>query len=397
MYNKLAGKIFLMEKTMKKKLISIILCTTMALALCACGDKTDGSGTGSTVTSSGTKVETDYGMVTLCDYIGLAADETHYEISDDEVDEQVNDLLYDYVEYTDKETAEDGDYVEAYVTGTADGDLILDYSEETGDAYEILLGYYEFGEEFDEKLLGVSAGDELSFSVTYDEDYGDDDYAGKTVSFEVTVVAVYEETLPELTEDFVVNTLGYESEEAMRSELREQLEEYYNSDSAYYAKEDLIGLVVENSEFDDYSEEAYAAAKEDVEASYEEYMDWIGASTVEEVYEVFGISSEDVEAEALQQVYRTIAVYAIAQEQGLDITDDEYQSGLEKYAQSYTDYYGEEYTTDDLVSEVGEETLRYWVLEDKVLDYLYDNAVITQVEGSLDLSDEDVEAETDEE
>jgi hypothetical protein len=32
-----------------------------------------------------------------------------------------------------------------------------------------------------------------------------------------------------------------------------------------------------------------------------------------------------------------------------------------------------------------------------VLDYLYDNAVITQVEGSLDLSDEDVEAETDEE
>jgi trigger factor len=382
-----------MEKTMKTKLISIILCTTTALALCACGDKKDESGTENAVTSSGTKVETDYGTVTLCDYIGLAADETHYEISDDDVEEEVNNLMYDYVEYNDKETAEEGDYVEVYMTGTADGGLVVDYSEDAGEAYDILLGYYEFGEEFDDKLLGVSAGDELSFSITYDEDYGDDEYAGKTIQYEVTVVAVLEETVPELTEDFIVNTLGYESEEAMRSELREQLEEYYNSDSAYYAKEDLIGLVVKNSEFGDYSEEAYAAAKEDVEASYEEYMDWIGASTVEEVYEAFGMSDEDVETEALEQVYRTIAVYAIAQEQGFDVTDEEYQSGLEEYAQSYTDYYGEEYTTDDLVSAIGEEKLRYWVLEDKVLDYLYDNAVITQVEGSLDIEDEDIEEE----
>jgi FKBP-type peptidyl-prolyl cis-trans isomerase (trigger factor) len=174
----------------------------------------------------------------------------------------------------------------------------------------------------------------------------------------------------------------------MRSKLREELEEYYNSDASYNTKEDLIGQVVENSEFGDYSEVAYAVAKEDVKASYEEYMDWIGASTVEEVYEAFGISEEDVAAEALQQVYRTIAVYAIAQEQGFDVTDEEYQSGLEEYAQSYTDYYGEEYTADDLVSLVGEETLRYWVLDDKVLDYLYDNAVITQVTGSLELEEE---------
>jgi trigger factor len=278
------------------------------------------------------------------------------------------------------------------MTGTADGESVVDYTEEEdGGAYDILLGYYEFGEEFDEKLIGVSAGDELSFSITYDADYGDDDFAGKTVQYEVTVLAVFEEKLPELTEDFIVNTLGYESEEDMRSKIREELNESYNSDTAYNTKEDLIGQVVENSEFGDYSEEAYTAAKEDVKSSYEGYMDWIGASTVEEVYEAFGISEEDVEKEALEQVYRTIAVYAIAQEQGIDVPDEEYQSGLEEYAQSYTDYYGEEYTTDDLVSELGEETLRYWVLEDKVLDYLYDNAAITQVTGSLYLSDEEEE------
>jgi hypothetical protein len=52
----------------------------------------------------------------------------------------------------------------------------------------------------------------------------------------------------------------------------------------------------------------------------------------------------------------------------------------------YSEYYAEEYTTDQLVSEIGEETLRYWILEDKVMDYLYDHATITQVTGSLDAS-----------
>jgi trigger factor len=388
-----------MEKIMKKKLVLMTLCTAMAMALCACGGKTgesEAKGAGAlfgTGASSGAPVETEYGTVTLCNYSGLSADETYYEISDDDVDEEVNNLLYDYIDYNDKEIAEEGDYVEVSMTGTADGELIVDYTEETSDVYDILLGYNEFGEELDEKLLGVSEGDELSFSITYDEDYGDDDFAGKTVQYEVTVLAVLEESVPELTEDFIVNTLGYESEEDMRSKLREELEEYYNSDASYNTKEDLIGQVVENSEFGDYSEVAYAVAKEDVKASYEEYMDWIGASTVEEVYEAFGISEEDVAAEALEQVYRVIAVYAIAQEQGLDVTDEEYQAGLEEYAQSYTDYYEEEYTADDLVSMIGEETLRYWVLEDKVLDYLYDNAVITQVTGNLDLTGEEEEEE----
>jgi trigger factor len=380
-----------MEKKMKRKLVLMILCTTMALSLCACGGKDGASGTASS--ASGKKVKTDYGTVTLCNYSGLSADETYYEISDDDVEEEVESLLYEYAGYTEKETAEEGDDVDVYMTGTADGDLIVDYSEESGDTYDIILGFYEFGEEFDEALIGASAGDELSFSVTYEEDYVDDDYAGKTVQYEVTVVAVREETIPELTEDFIVNTLGYESEEDMRSKLRAELEEYYNSDAAYNAKEDLIGQIVKNSEFSDYSEESYAGAKEDVASTYEQYMDWFGASTVEEVYELLGVSDEDLEQEALEQVYRVIAVYAIAQEQGLDVTDEEYQAGLEEYAQSYTDYYEEEYTADDLVSMIGEETLRYWVLEDKVLDYLYDNAVITQVTGNLDLTGEEEEEE----
>jgi FKBP-type peptidyl-prolyl cis-trans isomerase (trigger factor) len=131
----------------------------------------------------------------------------------------------------------------------------------------------------------------------------------------------------------------------------------------------------------------YDSAKADVDATYESYEEWTGVDTVEEVYELFGMSDEDIEEEVLSQVYRTLAVYAIAKEQGLELTDEEYQSGLEGYAQLYTDYYAEEYTADQLVEELGEDTLRYWILEDNVMDYLYDHATITQVVGSLDSDD----------
>jgi trigger factor len=272
----------------------------------------------------------------------------------------------------------------------------VDYPEEAGDTYDILLGYNEFGEEFDANLLGVTQGDTLSFSITYDEDYGDEDLAGMTVDYDISVQSVQEEILPELTEEFITETLGYASEDEMRSEIKEELDSYYNSDNAYYAKEDLLQQVVDNSKFSDYSEELYDSKREEVDAAYESYEDLLGVSTVDEVYELFEMSEDDIEAETLSQVYRTIAVYAIAEEQSLALTDEEYQAGVESYAQLYTEYYGEEYTADSLVEELGEDTLRYWILEDKVMDYLYEHATITQVVGSLkDDTDTELAVETD--
>jgi trigger factor len=378
---------------MKKQFVSILLASSMMLALTACGDSSDQT---ENTLPLGDKVKTEYGTVTLCEYENLAADETIYEISDEDVDDEVNNLLSDYVQYEEKDTAENGDYVEVYMTGTVDGELLVDYPEEAGDTYDILLGYNEFGEEFDENLLGVTKGDTLSFSITYDEDYGDEDLAGMTVDYEISVQSVQEEILPELTEEFITETLGYASEDEMRSEIQEELDSYYNSDTAYYAKEDLLQQVVENSKFGDYSEELYDSKREEVDATYESYVDLLGVSTVDEVYDAFEMSEDDIEAEVLSQVYRTIAVYAIAEEQSLALTDAEYQAGVESYAQLYTEYYGEEYTADSLVEELGEDTLRYWILEDKVMDYLYEHATITQVVGSLkDDTDTELAVETD--
>ena len=364
-----------------KRILLCLLLGTVILTSTACGK----SGDDNTENNNGGKaVETEYGTVTFGDYSNLTADEVVYDFSEADIDSEIENMLYEYAEYSEKSTAEMGDNVEVFLYATSDGAVVFDYTENGDGSYVIELGYEEFGPEFDEQLIGVSAGDVLNFSVTYDEDYDNISLAGGMINYEVTVLSVQEEKIPELTDSFVQENLGYDSVAEFRTSVEENLNSYYNSDSSYYTKESLLQQVIDGAEFGDYTEELYQSAKASVDASYEGYIDWLGVNSVDEVYESLEMSDEDVESEIMAQVYRIIAINGLAQEQKLELTDDEYQAGAQMYTDLYADYYEDDYTQEDLLSEFGEDNLRYWILEDKVLDYLYENATITKVQGNLD-------------
>ena len=106
-----------------------------------------------------------------------------------------------------------------------------------------------------------------------------------------------------------------------------------------------------------------------------------GCETVEEVYNLFGMTESDIEKEVMNLVYRAIVVQAISQKEDLVLTDTEYQEGLERYAEE-NDYD----STDALVEDYGEDSLRSWILEDKVLDFLekYANVTVIETEAVMD-------------
>ena len=145
---------------MRKKFIRILpvaLIFTFLLSGCGSGTKT--------------------GEVTLCDYKNLSAEKKIYEISEADIEEGIESLLYDYIEYKEVNRAsKTGDIVNLSLIATLDEETLLEYSEDEG--YEVYLGDEEFGAEFDEKLIGVSSGDTLSFSISYEEDSDITDFAG---------------------------------------------------------------------------------------------------------------------------------------------------------------------------------------------------------------------------
>lgn len=349
---------------MRQKLLWVLLALT-PVTLTACGS-TDNDGS----------VYSDdaYGTVTLCDYKNLSAEKTVYPVTDEDIQSEMENMLYDYVEYEETDgPSEIGDNIAVDLTAEKDGETVFSYTGD--DSYEIYLGSEEFGTEFDEKLTGVSVGDELSFSVTYDADFEFTDLAGGDVSYTVTVLGISKEIMPELTDDFITDTLGYESRDALEQEIREYLESENEANSAYELRENLLQQVIDGSTFDSYSQDLYDSYAAGIEAGYESYMELFGCETVEEVYDLFEMTEEDVEKEIITQVYRTIIVHAISDAEKLELSDTEYQDGLERY----TTEIGYD-STDELLEDYDEDSLREWILEDKVLDFLEKYASTTEKE-----------------
>lgn len=349
---------------MRKKLLWVLLALT-PFTLAACGSS-DGDGAAYS--------DEAYGAVTLCGYKNLSAEKSIYTVTDQDVQSEIETMLYDYAEYNESDgPSENGDSITADLTAEKDGETLFSYTGD--DSYEIYLGSEEFGSEFDEKLTGVSVGDELSFPVTYDADFYLADLAGGDVTYTVTVLGITKETIPELTDDFITDTLGYESKDALEKEIRADLESANEASSTYELRENLLQQVIDGSTFDSYSQNLYDSYAAGVETNYESYAEMFGCESVEEVYDLFEITEEDLEKEIITQVYRTIIVHAISDAEKLELSDKDYQEGLERY----TEEIGYE-STDQLLADYDEDSLREWILEDMVLDFLEKNATITETE-----------------
>ncbi len=358
-----------------KKRKMLLLLTAMTIALAGCGSKDKEASTADHVADL--SLDASYGEVTLCDYNNLSAEKPIYETSEEDIDGEIESLLYNYVEYEELEgPAVAGDYISAYLTAESGGELLLDFAEEV---YEIVLGDEEFGPEFDKKIDGVSVGDELAFSISYDDSFEDDDFAGQTVDFTVKVSALSREKYPELTDTFVKDTLGYSSKEDMRSQIADDLAQANEEQSVTELQENLVNRLIEQSTFGSYTQEVYDYCTASVEENYSYYAEMFGLADIDEVYELFDMTEADVEEEILTQVHRMTAVQAIAAENSIAVSDEEFK----EYAQELAELNDYE-SVEQFLADYDEFSVRYGLLEEKVLDLLMEHATVKEVPAVLD-------------
>jgi trigger factor len=308
--------------------------------------------------------------ISLASYDGLTADKNVYEVTQDALDEGILSAISDYIEYSpveDRPSAE-GDWIYADYTASIDGDL---YDEE--EDYYFVIGEAEFGTEFDKQLTGISSGDVLNFSLSYDEDSENEDWVGKTVDFSVSVTSIEEEIIPECTDDFVQENLGYDSYDEFEAAIRQSIADEYEEESMEELKDDLIQQVIDASSVLQYSKEDYDAAYSDVEAFYSSYADMFGME-LQDLYDIYGVTEDTLKEDALDALYRQLVVNAIQENEDISISEEEYQTGVTSYMEE-NDYTSEE----DFLNDYGEDAIRNQLLEDAVLDLLVEKAQITEV------------------
>ena len=141
--------------------------------------------------------------------------------------------------------AESGDIIVVDIEGRSGEQEIPGAS---GKDRQIVLGSAGFIPGFEEQLIGASAGEHRTVRVTFPEDYGVPDFAGKEAVFEVDVKEV-RQRLPLVIDDELGKAVGLESLAELRQEVRQQMERDYEGASRLRLKRSLLDKLAQNYDF----------------------------------------------------------------------------------------------------------------------------------------------------
>ena len=329
--------------------------------------------------------------VTLGDYTGMTIDRIKTTVTDDDVQEEVQNDLYtnaDYTEVTDR-AAQNGDTVNIDYTGKIDG---AEFDGGSDADFDLELGSGTFLSDFEDGIVGMKTGETKDITVTFPEDY-DGELDGKTAVFSVTVNSITEVTLPEYNDSYVQDNYGYDTTAEFEASLKSDLQEQYDEDAQYTACADALTQAVDNASFDGYPQELYDATKTQVESDNQAFAEQLGIEWTDLVGEDY-----DIEDDVLSAIHEKMVVCVIADKEKLTVTDDELNSYIDDNWELY------EYDSRDaFVEDNGEDTLRYTLLYDKVLDFLGENNTFNDIDAdeyyeteedeNIDLNEEDTEVE----
>jgi trigger factor len=157
----------------------------------------------------------------LGDYKGLEVGREEQEVPEEIVDTEVERIREGFarLEPVDREAA-DGDLVVMDFEGFVDGSAF-----EGGAAEEqsLTLGSGQFIPGFEEQLVGVKGGEERELNVTFPADYQAEHLAGEDALFKVKVKEVREKILPELDDEFASEASEFDTLEELRESIREKV------------------------------------------------------------------------------------------------------------------------------------------------------------------------------
>ena len=304
-----------MEKSMKKRVLAMILAVCTVFSMTGCG-----------------KLSND--NITIKKYKGLEiAKQDIPDVTDADVEASIESTLDAYATYKDikKRPVQEGDIITLDYSGKADGKK---FERGTAKDQELTIGSGQFIPGFEEAIIGHKKGETFDIDVTFPEEYPrNPDLAGKPAVFTITIDAIKEKVLPELTMD-LIKEIGSDAEsiEAYKAQVKKDIEKS-NKESAENAKEQEIWTaLLENCEVKEYPADMYNEIESNINAQFS-YMASMYSQSVEEIVQAYyGISLDEMIKKLVTQ---RMAISLIAEKEKLTVSDKEYEKEATELATQY--------------------------------------------------------------
>ena len=357
---------------MKKCYLNLAAFVCCASLLTGCGK--DSSATEEAISST----EADFSealnydpadYVKLGDYKKLKVQYPLPYVSDEDMQMYIYDLMDEATEYRETEdAAKSGDYVKIDFTGTIDG---KEFEGGSASGYEFILGQGEFFDDFEKNVIGLKKGEDVSFQMTFPEDYFDE-LKGKTADFKVTLQSVSQVIQPEYTDEFVAKNTEYSSIEEYEEAIREELIVEAQQASEDEAGSSALAQAVENAKIEGYPQALYDYTYQDTREICEGTAQMFGLEIDEVIQDYYG--AENLEEAVLDAVNETMVIQAIAKKEKLEISEKDF----EKEAENLSTEYGYE-TLEEFEEDYSRTELELILVREKVLDFLYESSELEEV------------------
>lgn len=367
---------------MKIKIGKVLVAGLIGLQLIGCSNQnTENKQTETTEATQTTTIslsEIEVGdKVTLGEYKGLEVVNNLYEVSDEEVNAYMEYMMAysELEEVTDRDVVENGDVANIDYEGKKDG---VAFEGGTAQGYDLAIGSGSFIPGFEEGLVGVKKGETVDLNLTFPENYSATDLAGAEVVFTVTVNGIYKQ--PELTDKYVA---GLEIEnvatvEEYRVYLKALMEESYAQDAVTEMQSQLLTMITENATVTEVPQELVDKFYDVnmTNMSYTASMYGMDVETFVSAY--YGMDAETFEAETLAaaeiSANQALVCLKIAEVENIKVTDEEVNAAIEERYAEYGYASADEFR-EIVVFEEYRDSL--WL--DKIVNYIFENAVVTEV------------------
>jgi trigger factor len=332
----------------------------------------------------------------LGDYKGVEVPRREVEISDEDVEEQIEELRGQFATLAavEERPAQEGDFVildfrgERLAGGPVEGAEAEDYMLE--------IGRGELLPDFEENIVGMEVGGRKQFGVTFPMDYAEESLRGESVLFNVHVKEIKERDLPPLDDEFVKEASEFETLDELRAAVREQLEAAAEQRVDGEFRGRVLDVVVEGAEVEVPQVMLHEKTHEMV-GSFERSIAAQGMDP-EQYYQLAGTNQaefeERVSPDAEDTVKKELVLEAVAAAEGIVADDEEVMHEIGHLAEDT------ERSPED-IAEAMRSTGTYAMLEEeisrqKALDFLVENATPVPIPEEEETEEDEELAEVDE-
>ncbi|MFK7754561.1 MAG: trigger factor [Sedimentitalea sp.] len=319
------------------------------------------------------------------DLSGIALEKLVVKAGEAEIDEALANLAetaQDFEARDDGAKAEDGDQVVMNFVGKVDGEP---FEGGAAEDYPLVLGSNSFIPGFEEQLVGTTAGEEKAVTVSFPEDYQAEHLKGKEAVFDCTIKEVKGPVAAKL-DDELAKKFGAEDLAALKTQIGERLEAEYSGASRAIMKRGLLDELDKLVKFD------LPPSLVEAEAGQIAHQLWHEENPEVEGHDHPDIETTDEHKELAERRVRLGLLLAeLGQKAEVEVTDAEMTQAIMNQARQYP---GQERQFFEFVqqNQQMQQQMRAPLFEDKVVDYVFELATITDKEVSKDDLQKAVEA-----